>query len=82
MCARLQYFRAIATSRNGTRSVGAASDFMQRAWEHKTKVIPGCAARYHVHTLVYDEVHATDGEVARREKRFNHWCRPWKLSLI
>ncbi len=38
-------------------------------------MIPGFAARYNVHTLVYYEVRATYVPAARREPRFKNWCR-------
>ena len=60
----------------------STSDLIKRAWEHKTKVIPGFTARYNVQTLVYYEVHETYVEAARREKRFKNWCRQWKLNII
>ena len=72
----------MASGRNGTLYVGSTSDLIKRAWEHKNKVISGFTARYNVQTLVYDEVHETYVEAARREKRFKNWCRQWKINLI
>ena len=53
-----------------------------QAWEHKNKVIPGFAAKYNVHMLVYYEAHELYIEAARREKRFKNWPRQWKINLI
>ncbi len=38
----------------------------------KMNLIPGYTAKYNVHILVYDEVHETDVEAARREQRFKN----------
>lgn len=43
---RLFYVYIMAIGRNGTLYVGLTSDLIKRAWEHKSKVIPGFTARY------------------------------------
>jgi len=76
------YAYIMVSGRNGTLYVGSTSDLIKRAWEHKNKVSPGFTARYNGHIRIYYEVHETYVEAARREKRFNNWCRQWKLNLI
>jgi putative endonuclease len=45
-------------------------------------VIPGFTDTYHVHTLVYYEIHENYVEAARCEKRFKNWPRQWKINTI
>ncbi len=35
-----------------------------------------------VHMQVYYEIHQSNIEAARREKRFKNWPRQWKINLI
>ena len=77
------YAYILARKRNGTLYVGSTSDLIKRVWEHKNHVIPSSfTARYHVHMLVYYEIHGTYIEAARREARFKNGCRKWELNLI
>jgi len=76
------YVYILASKPNGTIYVGSTSDLIKRVWEHKNSLVPGFTAKYNVHNLAYYEVHETDVEAARREKRFKNWCRQWKLNLI
>lgn len=76
------YVYIMASKRNGTLYAGSTSDLIKRVWEHKNNMLPGFTARYHIHNLVYYEMHETYVEAARREKRFKNWCRQWKLNLI
>ena len=38
--------------------------------------------KYHVHQLVYYELHQSMEEAILREKRLKEWKRSWKLNLI
>jgi len=76
------YVYILCNKRNGTLYVGSTSDLVRRIWEHKNNEIPGFTKKYHVHQLVYYEVHQEYTEAARREKRFKNWCRKWKLNMI
>ncbi len=78
-----QYFVYIlASKRNGTLYVGVTSDLVKRIYEHKQDFVEGFTKKYHVHTLVYYEMHGTAEEAISREKEIKKWNRKWKLELI
>ncbi len=72
----------MADKRNGRRYTGSTSDLIKRVWEDKNRLIPAFTAKYNVQMLVDDEVHETDVEATRHEKRFKNWSRLWTLNLI
>ncbi len=61
---------------------GVSSDLTKRMWEHKNKLAEGFTKKYHVHQLVWYEMHETMGSAINREKRIKEWKRAWKLELI
>jgi len=78
-----QYYVYILTSRkNGTLYIGVTSDLLKRIYEHKQNLIDGFTKKYHVHYLVYYEVHNDIREAIIREKQIKKWNRKWKLRLI
>jgi putative endonuclease len=79
---RLSYVYILASRRNGTLYVGSTSDIIKRIWEHKNNIVLSFTSKYHVHMLVYYEMHELYIEAARREKRFKNWPRQWKINLI
>ena len=66
----------------GTLYVGMTDDLLRRAWEHKTKAVPGFTPRYSVDRLVWFEPHETLEAAFLREKRIKEWKRAWKSQLI
>ena len=68
--------------RYGTIYTGVTSDLPKRVWEHKTEVVPGFTKRYHLHTLVWYEVHETMQGAIPREHNMKHWKREWKTALV
>ena len=58
------------------------NDLPKRAYEHKTKVVPGFTKKYNVSILVYYEQVNTRLEAIHREKQLKRWNRSWKLELI
>ena len=72
----------LANKKNGTIYVGVTSDLVQRIWEHKNNMIEGFTKRYHVHQLVWYELHESMESAIIREKRLKDWKRVWKLQLI
>lgn len=72
----------LASKRNGTLYVGVTSDLTGRIWQHKNNQVDGFTKRYHVHTLVWYEVHGTMESAIFREKALKEWKRKWKLELI
>jgi putative endonuclease len=72
----------LASMRNGTLYVGVTSDLVRRVWEHKQDFVEGFTAKYHIHQLVYFELHRNMAEAILREKRIKKWNRAWKIELI
>jgi putative endonuclease len=72
----------LASRRNGTLYVGVTSDLVKRVWQHKHDLVAGFTSRYHVHLLVWYEVHSSMGSAIRREKAIKKWKRCWKIELI
>jgi putative endonuclease len=72
----------LGSGRDGTLYVGVTSDLEGRVRLHVQELIPGFTARYHVHRLVYYEMHASMDAAIKREKQLKKWNRLWKLRLI
>jgi putative endonuclease len=78
-----QYFVYILASKaNGTLYTGVTSNLVQRVNQHKEDLVEGFTKRYHVHRLVYYELHSDVYEAITREKRIKKWNRQWKINLI
>ncbi|PKL77026.1 MAG: endonuclease [Candidatus Melainabacteria bacterium HGW-Melainabacteria-1] len=74
------YLRAQAPY--GVLYLGVTSDLIRRTWEHKSGLIEGFTKRYHVHMLVWYEVHISSESAILREKQLKKWKRQYKLNLI
>jgi putative endonuclease len=72
----------LASRRNGTLYTGVTSNIIKRVWEHKNSVVSSFTKQYHVHTLVWFEVHPTMESAIMRESAIKPWKRAWKLRLI
>ena len=72
----------LASRPNGTLYIGVTSNLPKRVWEHKNDFVKGFTNRYHVHTLVWYEVHESMESAIVREKSLKKWNRAWKLRLI
>ncbi len=72
----------LASDRNGTLYIGVTSDLIKRVWEHRNATAEGFSKVYHVHKLVYFELHSTADAAILREKQLKKWNREWKLELI
>ena len=72
----------LASKPNGTLYVGVTSNLPQRVWQHKNDLVEGFTKRYHVHTLVWYEVHESIEATITREKAIKKWNRAWKIGLI
>ena len=72
----------LASKRNGTVYVGVTSDLPKRVWEHKNDLVEGFTKKYHVHLLVWYELHEAMESAIVREKRIKGWKRAWKLRMI
>ena len=72
----------LASKRNGTLYTGVTSDLVKRIWEHKNDLVEGFTQQYHVHDLVWFELHDNMTTAIEREKNIKEWKREWKLNLI
>jgi putative endonuclease len=72
----------LASKRNGRIYTGVTSDLYIRMPQHKQGLIEGFTKKYHVHMLVYYEMHHLMTDAIRREHRIMEWRRQWKIRLI
>ena len=72
----------LASQKNGTLYIGVTSDLVARIYQHKNDLVEGFTKKYHVHLLVWYEVHETITEAISREKQLKKWRRIWKIELI
>ena len=79
---RQYYVYILVSKRNGTLYIGVTNDLLKRVFQHKNDVIEGFTKKYHVHQLVYYEVHHDVKQGISREKRMKKWKRQWKIRLI
>ena len=82
MLSKSYYVYILASKRNGTLYIGITSDLTKRVYEHKSNFIDGFTKKYHVHTLVYYEIHNDPYHAITREKQIKGWLRVKKLQLI
>lgn len=54
--------------------VGVTNDLMRGLEEHRNKTVPGFAAKYNVHQLVYFEESSDVFAALAREKRIKGWA--------
>jgi putative endonuclease len=66
----------------GVIYIGVTSDLARRAWEHRERLNPGFARRYHLVRLVFAERHEEIAVAIQRETSIKRWSRAWKLDLI
>jgi putative endonuclease len=72
----------LASKRNGTLYIGVTSDLPPRIWQQKNDQVVGFTQRYHMHMLIWCEVHPTMESAISREKALKEWKRAWKIKLI
>ena len=72
----------LASKRNGTLYTGVTSNLQKRLQEHQSETVDGFTKKYHVHMLVYYEVHETIVDAIAREKQIKGGSRKKKLALI
>ena len=82
MLDRIPCVYILASSRNGTLYIGVTSDLPGRIWQHRNDQADGFTKRFHVHILVWYEVHESMESAILREKAIKEWKRQWKIELI
>jgi len=76
------YVYILASKKYGTLYTGITSNLVQQICQHKAGLAEGFSKKYHVHHLVYDDIHSDVYEAITREKRIKKWNRQWKINLI
>jgi putative endonuclease len=76
------YVYILCSKRNGTLYTGVTLDLQKRIYEHKNDLVEGFTKKYHVHRLVWYEMHESPESAITREKQIKKWKRAWKLKLI
>lgn len=76
------YVYILSSKKYGTLYVGVTSNLERRIYEHKAELVDGFTKKYHVHELVYYEIHSDIYEAITREKQIKRWKRQWKIKLI
>lgn len=76
------YVYLVASRKHGTLYLGVTNNLVRRAYEHRTKTIPGFSARYGTTRLVWFECYSDPASAIAREKQIKRWRRDWKISLI
>ena len=72
----------LASQPNGTLYIGVTSHLVKRIWEHKNDLGDGFTKKYHIHTLVWYELHDDMESAIQREKQLKKRNRQWKIRLI
>jgi putative endonuclease len=72
----------LASKRNGTVYTGVTSNLQKRLVEHQLGAVEGFTKKYHVHMLVYYEVHEDMYTAIAREKQIKGGSRKKKVELI
>ena len=72
----------LASQRRGTLYIGVTSNLAQRLYQHRNHLLPGFTADYHVHRLVWAEMHEVMNTAIARENQLKRWHRQWKINLI
>ncbi|MDH4129270.1 MAG: GIY-YIG nuclease family protein [Spirochaetota bacterium] len=72
----------LASKKNGTLYIGVTSNLVKRVWEHKNVAVEGFTKKYHVHLLVWYEIHETIESDISKEKAMKNWKREWKIKRI
>ena len=72
----------LASKRNGTLYTGVTGNLRRRVAEHRNEMVAGFTKQYHVHMLVYYEIHDDIRNAIDREKQIKAGSRRKKLALI
>ena len=79
---RKYFVYILSNTCRGVLYVGVTNDLSRRAFEHKSRLVPGFTGKYGVVLLVYFEEYASIVEARAREASLKRWRRAWKFALI
>lgn len=78
-----QYYVYILSNTNHTVFyTGVTSNLIKRMYEHTNELVEGFTKTYHIHELMYYEIHNDINEAIKREKTIKKWKRDWKWNII
>lgn len=78
-----QYYVYILSNNNHTVFyTGVTSNLIKRMYEHTNELVEGFTKTYHIHKLMYYEIHNDITEAIAREKTIKKWKRDWKWNII
>ena len=76
------YVYIMASQQNGTLSIGATSNLVQRVYQHRNGLIDGFTKKYNCKFLVWYQAFDDLEEARHRELQMKEWQRVWKLRAI
>jgi len=76
------YFVYILSNTSKMLYTGVTNDVEVRAFQHKSKLVPGFTQKYNLHKPVYFEKFNSVHEAIRREKQIKGWLRSKKVALV
>ena len=82
MVQKLPAVYILASKRDGVLYIGVTSDLVKRIWQHQHGETGGFTAKYHVHRLVWHELHDTMESAITREKQLKAGSRAKKVALV
>lgn len=77
-----QYCVYITASSSRVLYIGVTSEFKNRIYQHKNKLLDGFTKKYNVDKLVYFEQTEDVISAIAREKQLKKWSRIKKIKLI
>jgi putative endonuclease len=78
----MNYFVYILTNKSLTLYIGVTNNLERRTLEHRSGLIPGFTAKYHLTLLVDYELFSDIRVAIQREKELKGWMRIRKIRLI
>ncbi|MEH6660902.1 MAG: GIY-YIG nuclease family protein [Parasphingorhabdus sp.] len=76
------YVYLMANRRRGKTYLGVTSNLVQRAYQHRNKLIEGYSKEHDCSLLVWFEAHDDIQDARAREWKLKKWRREWKIALI
>lgn len=78
----MNYFVYILTNKSRILYIGVTNNLERRILEHRSGLIPGLAAKYHITLLVYYELFSDIRVAIQREKELKGWMRIRIIRLM
>jgi putative endonuclease len=76
------YVYILASRKDGVLYIGATTDLIARAYQHRIEAVGGFTKKYRATRLVYYEVYDRLEDAFARERQMKKWNRAWKIRLI